>query len=48
MVTMFEEFILNDDLFLKSFKSLNQRSFDFDFFQKVRIVVKKRNQNLNL
>jgi len=36
---MFEEFILNDNLFLKSFKNLNKRSFDFDFFQKARIVI---------
>jgi hypothetical protein len=43
MVMMFGEFILNDDLFLKSSKTFNYKSFDFDFFQKAR-VVKKRNQ----
>jgi len=41
---MFGEFILNDVLFLKSSKTLNLRSFDFEFFQKVRVIVKKRNQ----
>jgi hypothetical protein len=40
MVMMFEEFILNDDLFLKSFKTLNQRSFDFEFFQKATVILK--------
>jgi hypothetical protein len=25
-------------------KTLNQRSFDFEFFQKAKVVVKKRNQ----
>ncbi len=38
---MFGKSILNDDLFLKSFKTLNQRSFDFESFQKVRVVIKK-------
>jgi hypothetical protein len=41
MVMMFGEFILNDYLFLKSFKTLNERSFDFEFFQKARVVIKK-------
>jgi hypothetical protein len=44
MVMMFGRFILNDDLFLNLSKTLNQRSFDFGFFQKAKVVIKKRNQ----
>jgi hypothetical protein len=44
MVMMFGEFILNDDLFFKSFKKIEPKSFDFDFFQKTKAIVKKGNQ----
>jgi len=43
MIMMFGEFILNDDLFLKSLKTLNQRSFDFNFFQKSKAILRKKN-----
>jgi len=43
MIMMFGEFILNDDLFLKSLKTLNQRSFDFKFFQKSKAILRKKN-----
>jgi hypothetical protein len=42
MVMMFEKFILNNDFFKNLSKTFNQRSFNFDFFQKVKIVVKKK------
>ncbi len=38
---MFGEFILNDDLFLKSFKNLEPKVFGFNFFQKARVFVEK-------
>jgi hypothetical protein len=38
---MFVDFILNDELFLKSFKNLEPKVLDFDFFQKVKTVIKK-------
>ncbi len=44
MVMMFGEFILNNDFFKKISKTLNQRSFDFEFFQKARAIVSKINQ----
>jgi len=37
----FGDFILNDDLFLNSFKNLEQWSFDFEFFQKAKVVINK-------
>jgi len=46
MVMMFGDFILNDDLFLKSLKNLEQRSFDFEFFQKTKAVMKIRKKSI--
>jgi hypothetical protein len=44
MVMMFGEFILNDDLFLKYFKKFEPKSFDFQFFQNTKAIIKKGNQ----
>jgi hypothetical protein len=46
MVMMFGEFILNDDLFLKSFKIFERKSFDFDFIQKIKLSLKKEIESI--
>jgi hypothetical protein len=39
IVMMFKKFILNTDFLKNISKTLNQRSFDFNFFQKARVVI---------
>jgi hypothetical protein len=41
---MFKEFILNDDLFLKSFRNLELEVLYFEIFQKARAIIKNLNK----